>query len=104
MHAILGPQSAYAPACPTGTAYIHARSVVHRERLDVDKDLEDLVEIARIWMQSDIHAVEQALERVSSPFLRNGVQFVIDNVPEQDILDLLQWRGLCLRLPGPGCL
>ena len=68
------------------------RSVVHRERLDVDKDLEDLVEIARIWMQSDIHAVEQALERVSSPFLRNGVQFVIDNVPEQDILDLLQWR------------
>jgi len=68
------------------------RSVVHHERLDVDKDLEDLVEIARIWMQSDIHAVEQALERVSSPFLRNGVQFVIDNVPEQDILDLLQWR------------
>ncbi|GAA0226732.1 motility protein A [Castellaniella daejeonensis] len=68
------------------------RSVVHHERLDADKDLEDLVEIARIWMQSDIHAVEQALERVSSPFLRNGVQFVIDNVPEQDILDLLQWR------------
>src|SRR5690606_27630425 len=68
------------------------RTVAHHERLDADKELEDLVEIARIWMQSDIHAVEQALERVSSRFLRNGVQFVIDNVPEQDILALLQWR------------
>src|SRR5690554_2084683 len=46
------------------------RSIVHHERLSVDKDLEDLVGIARIWMQNDIRAVEQALERVSNPFLR----------------------------------
>ncbi len=68
------------------------RSIVRNEKLYIDKDLEDLVEISRIWMQGDIRAVEQALERVSNPFLRNGVQLVIDNVPEQDILDLLQWR------------
>ncbi|MBV2180243.1 MAG: MotA/TolQ/ExbB proton channel family protein [Castellaniella sp.] len=68
------------------------RSIVHHEKLQIDKDLEDLVEIARIWMQSDIRAVEAALERVSNPFLRSGVQLVIDNVPESDILDLLQWR------------
>lgn len=43
-------------------------------------------------MQGDIRAVEETLQRVSNPFLRNGVQLVIDNVPEQDILDLLQWR------------
>lgn len=68
------------------------RSVLHSETLDTDKDLQDLVEIARIRMQGDIQAVEVALARVSNPFLRNGVQFVIDNVPEQDIMDLLQWR------------
>lgn len=68
------------------------RSIVRNEKLYIDKDLEDLVEISRIWMQGDIRAVEQTLERVSNPFLRNGVQLVIDNVPEQDILDLLQWR------------
>jgi chemotaxis protein MotA len=48
-------------------------------------------------MQSDIHAVEKVLEKVSNPFLRNGVQFVIDNVPEQDIMDLLQWRIARMR-------
>lgn len=68
------------------------RSVVHNEKLHVDRDLEDLVAIAKIWMQSDIRSVEQALEKVSNPFLRSGVQLVIDNVPEQDIIDLLQWR------------
>lgn len=67
-------------------------TIVRNERLYTDKDLEDLVDISRTWMQGDIRAVEQSLERVSNPFLRNGVQLVIDNVPEEDILDLLQWR------------
>jgi len=68
------------------------RSVVRNEKLYIDKDLEDLVEISRIWVQGNIRAVEEALARVSNPFLRNGVQLVIDNVPEEDIFDLLQWR------------
>ncbi len=68
------------------------RTIVRNERLYIDKDLEDLVDISRTWMQGDIRAVEQSLERVSNPFLRNGVQLVIDNVPEEDILDLMQWR------------
>lgn len=68
------------------------RTIVRNERLYIDKDLEDLVETSRLWVQGDIRAVEQYLERVSNPFLRSGVQLVIDNVPEEDILDLLQWR------------
>lgn len=67
-------------------------TIVRNERLYIDKDLEDLVDISRVWLQGDIRAVEKRLEPVSNPFLRNGVQMVIDNVPEQDILDLLQWR------------
>lgn len=68
------------------------RSVLRGEHLSADKDLTDLCEIARLWLRADIRVVEEALARVSSPFLRDGVQFVIDNVPEQDITDLLQWR------------
>ena len=40
------------------------RNVLHSERLPIDQDLEDLSEIARIWMQSDIHAVEKVLEKL----------------------------------------
>lgn len=69
---------------------LHA--IVRNEKHYIDKDLEELVDISRLWMQGDIRAVEQRLEAVSNPFLRSGVQLVIDNVPEQDILDLLQWR------------
>ncbi|NLC36911.1 MAG: chemotaxis protein MotA [Alcaligenaceae bacterium] len=68
------------------------RTIVRNEKLYIDKDLEDLVDISRTWAQDDIRAVEQRLEGVSNPFLRNGVQLVIDNVPESDIFDLLQWR------------
>src|SRR5690606_39156122 len=69
---------------------LHA--IVRNEKHYIDKDLEELVDISRLWMQGDIRAVEQRLEAVSNPFLRSGVQLVIDNVPEQDILDLLQCR------------
>ncbi|MFT0849985.1 MotA/TolQ/ExbB proton channel family protein [Achromobacter sp. F4_2707] len=68
------------------------RTIMRNEKLYIDKDLEDLVDISRTWAQDDIRAVEQRLEGVSNPFLRSGVQLVIDNVPESDIFDLLQWR------------
>ena len=42
-------------------------------------------------------AVEQALESVTNPFLRTGAQLVIDQAPEDDILDLMQWRISRLR-------
>ena len=42
-------------------------------------------------------AVEQALESVNNPFLRTGAQLVIDQTPEDDILDLMQWRISRLR-------
>lgn len=43
-------------------------------------------------MRDDPVMVEKALPRISNPFLRTGVQLVIDRIPEEDILDLLQWR------------
>jgi chemotaxis protein MotA len=73
------------------------RTVLRDEHLDTQNDINELVQIAKIWVHGDPHAVEQALASVSNPFLRTGVQLMIDRVPEQDILDLLQWRISRLR-------
>jgi len=73
------------------------RTVLRDEHLDTQNDINELVQIAKIWVHGDSRAVEQALASVTNPFLRTGVQLIIDRVPEQDILDLLQWRISRLR-------
>ena len=71
--------------------------VIRQERLDTRSDIEELVSISRLWMKGDLAAVERALKNVRNPFLRTGVQMVIDRVPEDEIVDLLQWRIARLR-------
>ena len=73
------------------------KTVLRNERLYTQRDMEELIQISRLWMQGDVRAVEQALKRVKNPFLRTGVQLVIDLTPEEDILDLLHWRISRLR-------
>ncbi|WP_312763420.1 motility protein A [Stutzerimonas balearica] len=72
-------------------------TVLRNERLYTRQDLEELVQISRLWIGGDLPAVERALEKVGNPFLRTGVQLVIDNTPEEDIIDLMQWRIARLR-------
>ncbi len=73
------------------------RTVLRNEQLYTQRDIEELIAISRLWMKGDVRAVEQALNRVQNPYLRTGVQLVIDLTPEQDILDLMQWRISRLR-------
>ncbi|MBC7202582.1 MAG: MotA/TolQ/ExbB proton channel family protein [Pusillimonas sp.] len=72
-------------------------TVMRNEHMYAQKDIEELVSMSRIWMSGDIQKVEKALEKVSNPFLKTGVQLIIDMTPEQDIIDLLQWRISKLR-------
>ena len=67
-------------------------TVMRNERLYIQQDIEELVRISKLWAQNDLRAVEKAVSQVTNPFLRTGVQLVIDRTPEEDILDLLQWR------------
>ncbi len=67
-------------------------TVIRNERLYTQKDIEELVDVSRLWIREDPVAVEKALKRITNPFLRTGVQLVIERTPEEDILDLLQWR------------
>lgn len=72
-------------------------TVMRNERLYTKTDMEDLINISRIWMSGDIRAVEAGLEKISNPFLKTGVQLVIDMTPEEEIMELLQWRIARLR-------
>lgn len=72
-------------------------TVMKNEKLAVQEDIAELVAIYRQWMHGDIREVEKTLKRTKNPFLRTGVQLVIDHTPEEDILDLLQWRISRLR-------
>ncbi|MCP1673350.1 chemotaxis protein MotA [Natronocella acetinitrilica] len=66
--------------------------VMRNENTYSRDDMEELVQISRMWFRDDLRAVERALERTGNPFLRTGVQLVIDGTNEHDILDLLRWR------------
>lgn len=72
-------------------------TVLRNERLYASKDIEELVRISRLWIDGNLQAVEQALEDVANPFLKTGLQLVVDLTPEDDITDLLQWRIARLR-------
>lgn len=73
------------------------RTVFHSERSSVARDVDELTRIAQLWSKHDIRQVEQVLGQVNNPFLRSGVQLVIDNTPDEDVMDFLQWRIARLR-------
>lgn len=67
-------------------------TVLRNEKLYTQHDIDELVRISRLWIRGDLPAVEKELSRVDNPFLRAGVQMVVDMTPEEDILDFMQWR------------
>lgn len=71
--------------------------VLREDHVDTRGPIEELVALSRLWMQGDLVAVEKYLAQVKNPFLRTGVQLVIDRTPEDEIVDLLQWRIAHLR-------
>lgn len=72
-------------------------TVMRNEKLYIQQDIEELVGISRLYIAGNLPAVERQLDRVRNPYLRTGVQLVVDNTPEEDILDFLQWRISRLR-------
>lgn len=71
--------------------------VLRNERLYTEADQKELVGVARHWFQGDLPAIENRLESIRNPFLRTGVQMIIDDTPHEDIAELMQWRIAKLR-------
>ncbi|AVD88302.1 motility protein A [Pseudomonas sp. SWI44] len=72
-------------------------TVMRIERERALHDIDDLVSLARRWVDGDSRAVEKALAQVQNPFLCSGVQLLVDQVAEEDILEIMQWRLARLR-------
>lgn len=71
--------------------------VFRRENTYTRDDIQELVAISRLWFQGKAREVERALEGTRNPFLRTGVELVIANTKEAEILELLRWRVARLR-------
>lgn len=72
-------------------------TVMRNEKLYTQQDIDELVHISRLWISGKLQAVERELEKVHNPFLRSGVQLVIELNPEEDIMDFMEWRIARLR-------
>jgi len=66
--------------------------VFRRESTYARDDIRELVQMSRLWFQGNIKDVDDALVRTRNPFLRTGIQLVIANTDEQEIIDALSWR------------
>lgn len=73
------------------------RTVFRNDGVQTQRDIDELVSLAHAWASTNVHEVERQLEGVANPFLRTGVQLVIDNTPEEQIIELLQWRIARMR-------
>jgi len=66
--------------------------VFRRENTYTRDDIKEMVQMSRLWFQGNIKDVDDALAKAKNPFLRTGVQLVIANTDEQEIVDTLRWR------------
>ena len=66
--------------------------VLRNERLYEKGDIDEIVGIAQLLYQNKVLQAEDVIVNLRNPFLRTGLQLVVDGVPVEDILNLLQWR------------
>ncbi len=66
--------------------------VFRRENLYLRDDIRELVELSRLWFKGQVRQVEEELQYTRNPFLRTGIQLVIANTKEDEIIELLRWR------------
>ncbi|MBE0439582.1 MAG: MotA/TolQ/ExbB proton channel family protein [Gammaproteobacteria bacterium] len=67
-------------------------TVLRNEKLYAEDDQRELVTTARLLMQGKLQAIEKEMNTLKNPFLRTGIQLLIDQTPTEDITELLQWR------------
>lgn len=66
--------------------------VLRNENMYAREDMEEIVRVSRQYFNGQVTALEDELDKLKNPFLRAGVQLVVDGAPVEDIVELLQWR------------
>jgi chemotaxis protein MotA len=73
-------------------AFKHFFISLMNEKLYSKHDKDEILRVARTRYRNDPFALEKSLEDIKSPFLKTGVQLMIDKVPLEETLNLLNWR------------
>ncbi len=68
----------------------------HHEH-SVDREIEEIVRASILLSHGKLSAIEDELAKFNNPFLRTGIQLVVDRVPPADIDAMLKWRIFKLR-------
>ncbi len=58
----------------------------------VRAEIGELIEVSRHLAQKNIHLAEERAGRIASPFLKLGLQLVIDGTPMDDLMHIMNWR------------
>lgn len=66
--------------------------VLRNEKLYARQDLDELVDVSKLMFQGQINKADERLNMIRNPFLRTGIQLVLDGSHTDDITSLLQWR------------
>lgn len=65
---------------------------VFRDVRGLDREIETIVEFVTARHRGDIRGAERIVEGVRNPFLRLGLQLVLEDAPLTDIQHVLTWR------------
>jgi len=71
--------------------------VLRRDDDGVQGLVEEIVKVAKLRMQGQLRKIEDELDVIENPFLRTGIQLVIDQTPVDDIINLMEWRMSRMR-------
>ncbi len=66
--------------------------VLKNERLYAERDINELVEVSKLKLQGQITRADEKLDHIKNPFLRSGMQMVLDGASSEDLITLMQWR------------
>ncbi|UUX51925.1 MotA/TolQ/ExbB proton channel family protein [Nisaea acidiphila] len=69
-----------------------AIGAIFRDERSINADIKHLVQIARLYRGGDIPQTQEAINKLTNPFLRLGLQFAIDGTPIDDLMHVMNWR------------
>lgn len=73
-------------------AALAAIASVFRQPAGLDREVAELLEVSKLLYGKQIAAADEQVRKVGSPFLKLGLQMVVDGASLDDIMHVMNWR------------
>ncbi|MGE3335229.1 MAG: motility protein A [Rhodospirillaceae bacterium] len=74
------------------SAFVRAWQLIKKDRAVSKGDLERFIRVAGLRQQNAMTKIEEEIKQTNSPFVRTGLQLVIDGLPSDDVASVLELR------------